>query len=64
MPLDFIILEYAQAAREEIISRSKQCFVSLLEDDPTRSCLGIAKASSLLELGLENLAQESAWGIA
>jgi dTDP-glucose 4,6-dehydratase len=48
-PVEFTILECAQAVLEVTGSKSEMRFESLPEDDPTRRCPEIAKARALLE---------------
>jgi dTDP-glucose 4,6-dehydratase len=47
-PVEFTILECAQAVLKITGSSSQLCFGSLPEDDPTRRCPDIAKARTLL----------------
>jgi len=47
-PIEFTILECAQAVLEVTGSKSELCFEPLPEDDPTRRCPDITKARALL----------------
>jgi dTDP-glucose 4,6-dehydratase len=47
-PVEFTILECAQAVLEATGSRSELCFGDLPQDDPARRCPDIAKARTLL----------------
>jgi dTDP-glucose 4,6-dehydratase len=47
-PVEFTILECAQAVLEVTDSKSELCFEALPEDDPARRCPDIAKARALL----------------